>query len=72
VLLIVGLNHGLVKPLTIKVIFAATMPSTVLRSKMKDWLAWKQDNVSEWSNMSTHGLFFQQACTIDIQLSMLV
>jgi hypothetical protein len=54
------------------VIFAATMPSTVLRSKMKDWLAWKQDNVSEWSNMSTHGLFFQQACTIDIQLSMLV
>ena len=24
-----------------------------LRSKSKDWLAWKQNNVSEWSDMST-------------------
>jgi hypothetical protein len=31
----------------------------VLRRKSKDWLAWKQDNVSEWSNMYTRGLFFQ-------------
>jgi hypothetical protein len=30
-----------------------------LRSKSKDWLAWNQDNVSEWRNMSTHGLLFQ-------------
>jgi len=30
-----------------------------LRRKSKDWLAWNQDNVSEWSDMSTHGLLFQ-------------
>ena len=29
------------------------------RRKNKDWLAWNQNNVSEWSNMSTHGLLFQ-------------
>jgi len=28
---------------------------TELRSKSKDWLARNQDNVSEWSDMSTHG-----------------
>ena len=27
-----------------------------LRSKSKDWLSRNQDNVSEWSDMSTHGL----------------
>ena len=30
-----------------------------LRRKGKDWLARNQDNVSEWSDMSTHGLLFQ-------------
>ena len=30
-----------------------------LRSKSKDWLARNQNNVSEWSDMSTHGLLFQ-------------
>ena len=30
-----------------------------LRKKSKDWLAWKQDNLSEWSDMSTHRLLFQ-------------
>ena len=28
-----------------------------LRSKNSDWLDLNQDNVSEWSDMSTHGLF---------------
>ena len=27
-----------------------------LRSKSKNWLAQNQDNVSEWSDMPTHGL----------------
>jgi hypothetical protein len=27
-----------------------------LRRKNKDWLVWNQNNVSEWSNMSTRGL----------------
>jgi hypothetical protein len=43
-----------------------------LRRKSKDWLAGDQDNVSEWSDMSTLGLLFQWANTIKIQLSMLV
>ena len=32
---------------------------TTLRSKSKDWLARNQNNVSEWSDMSTCGLLFQ-------------
>ena len=32
---------------------------TALRRKSKDWLARNQNNVSEWSDMSTHGLLFQ-------------
>jgi len=38
----------------------------------KDWLARNQDNVSQWSDMSTHGLLFQWASTIKIKLSVLV
>jgi hypothetical protein len=30
-----------------------------LRRKSKDWLSRNQNNVSEWSNMSTGGLLFQ-------------
>jgi hypothetical protein len=30
----------------------------VLRSKSKDWLILNQNNVSEWSDISTHGLLF--------------
>jgi hypothetical protein len=30
-----------------------------LRSKRKDWLAQNQNNVSEWSDMSTCELLFQ-------------
>ena len=30
-----------------------------LRRKSKDCLAWNQDNVSEWGDMSIHGLLFQ-------------
>ena len=29
-----------------------------LRRKNKDWLARNQNNVSEWSDLSTHGLLF--------------
>jgi len=43
-----------------------------LRGKSKDWLARNQNNVSEWSDMSTRGLLFQGASTIKIQLSVLV
>ena len=30
-----------------------------LRRKNKDWLVRNQNNVSEWSDMSTHGQLFQ-------------
>ena len=30
-----------------------------LKRKSKVWLAWNQNNVSEWSDMSTRGLLFQ-------------
>jgi hypothetical protein len=43
-----------------------------LRRKSKDWLARNQNNVSEWSDISTRGLLFQWASTIQIQLSVLV
>jgi hypothetical protein len=32
---------------------------TALRRKSKGWLAWNQNNVSEWSDISTCGLLFQ-------------
>ena len=44
----------------------------VLRSKSKDWLTRNQNNVSEWSDISTHGLLFQWASTMKIQLNVLV
>jgi hypothetical protein len=43
-----------------------------LSRKSKDWLAWNQNNVSEWRDMSICGLLFQWASTIQIQLSVLV
>jgi hypothetical protein len=35
-----------------------------LRRKGKGWLVRNQNNVSDWSDMSTHGLLFQWASTI--------
>jgi hypothetical protein len=35
-----------------------------LMRKRKDWLARNQNNVSEWSDMSTHGRLFQSAIII--------
>ena len=32
---------------------------SALRRKSKDWLAWNQNNVFEWSDISTSGLLFQ-------------
>jgi hypothetical protein len=40
--------------------------------KSKDWLARNQNNVSEWSDMSTRRLLFQWANTLKIQISVLV
>jgi len=44
--------------------FSSNHPA--LRSKNKDLFALKQDNVSEWSDMSTHRLFIQWDSTIII------
>jgi hypothetical protein len=43
-----------------------------IRRKSKDWLARNQNNVSEWSDMSTAGLLLQGTSTITIQLSVLI
>jgi hypothetical protein len=40
--------------------------------KSKEWLARNQNNVSEWSDMSIHGLLFRWASTIRVQLNVLV
>ena len=44
-----------------------------LRRQNKDWSAQNQNasNVSEWNDMSTHGLLFQSVNTIKIKLSVL-
>ena len=44
---------------------------TATRSKIKDWLAPIQNNVSEWSDMSTSGLLFQRATTIKTKVRVL-
>jgi len=45
---------------------------TALLSKGNDWLVRNQGNVSQWNDMCTHGLLFQWATTIKIQLRALV
>ena len=40
-----------------------------LKWNYKDWIARKQDNVSEWCGMSIRELLFQWNSTINIQLS---
>jgi hypothetical protein len=59
-----------IKPKTIKLVFVAK--HAALRRKSKDWLTRNQNNVSEWSDMSTCRLLFQWASIIKIQLSVLV
>ena len=43
-----------------------------IRRKNKDWIARNKDNVSEWSDMYTHGKLLQWAIIIKIQLSMVL
>ena len=64
-----GLSHGRIKP---KTICCFSAKHAALRRTSKDWLARNQNNVSEWSDMSTRGLLFQWASTIKFQLSVLV
>jgi hypothetical protein len=55
---------------TLKLVFAVFLVNTQhLGVRVKDCLARNQDNVSEWSNMSTRGLLFQWASTLKIQLN---
>ena len=60
-----------VKPNTIELIHLSE--HTILWSKSKDWLTRNRNNVSEWSNTSTHvdRLLFQWAYITTIQLSVL-
>ena len=53
-------NRGRVKSKTMKLVFCCFSAKHIaLRRKGKDWLAWNQSSVSQWSNMCTRGLLFQ-------------
>jgi len=61
-----GLEPRRVKGKTMKLVFfCLSAKNASLRRKCKG----NQDNVSEWSDMSTFGLLFEWACTIKIPLS---
>ena len=51
-------RSGQTKDYKIGICFFSAKHAT-LRSKSKDWLVQNQNNVSEWSDMSTHRLLFQ-------------
>jgi hypothetical protein len=54
-----------VKPKIIKLVFAVSLLSVQEKRPVQS----NQDNVSKLSNMSTHGLSFQETSTIKIQLT---
>ena len=54
-----GLSPGCVNPKTKIGISCFSTKFAALRRKSKDRVAWNQDNVSEWSDMSIRGLLFQ-------------
>ena len=56
---VMGSSHGRVKPKTKIGICCFSAKQAALRSKSKDGLARNQNNVSEWSDMSSRGLLFQ-------------
>ena len=62
---ILVIHHGLeprssqTKDYKIGICCFSAIKHTALRRKSKDWLTRNQNNVSEWSDMSTRGLLFQ-------------
>ena len=56
-----GFEHrwGQTKDYKIGIFFGFTPKQPALRRKSKDWFAQNQDNVSEWGDVSIHGLLFQ-------------
>ena len=61
-----------VKPKNKIGLYCFSTKHVALRSSSKYWLACNQENMSQWSGMSTHRLLFQWPSTIKIQLSTLV
>jgi hypothetical protein len=61
-LYIVDSNLGRVKPKTLNLVpgISCFNKHPALRRKRKDWLTRNQDNVSEWSDMFTHELLFNE------------
>ena len=51
-------RSGQTKYFKIGICCFSTRPAA-LRRKSKDWLAWNQNNVPQWSDMYTRGLVFQ-------------
>jgi hypothetical protein len=50
-------------------IFCFPAKHAALRNKNTDWVAWNQENVSEWDDMSIRGRFFQCATFAALQES---
>ena len=46
-------SHVILFQTKVKLVFVASLP---LKSKRQHWLARNENKVSEWSDMSTHGL----------------
>jgi hypothetical protein len=70
-----GFEYWLVQTKNYKIGFCCfSSKHAALRSKSKDWMARNQANVFkyEWGDMSIHGLLFQWASTVKIQLSVLI
>ena len=61
-LYIVDSNRGRVKPKTLNLVAGISCfnKHPALRRKSKGWLTRNQDNVSEWSDMFTHELLFNE------------
>ena len=50
---------GQIKDYAIVVFLYFSAKHTVLISRSKDWLARNQNNVSDWSDLSIHGVLYQ-------------
>jgi hypothetical protein len=59
-----GYKHRSGQTKDYKIVICCFAKHAALRNKSKDWSARNQNNVSEWSDMSTRRLLFQWSSTI--------
>jgi hypothetical protein len=54
-----GFEHWSSQTKEYKLVFVASLINMQQQGEITDWLAQNQDNVSEWGDITTHGLLFQ-------------